>query len=119
MDTNTKEVKMTLEEKMIKWRAAMAEIQSLEEEIKAEVIALGKTFDVGNIRASYTAGRRTFDYETPCASLPQEVLDAYTVTVPPVEERKYVDYTALCKGEGIEPVVKSQTSPSVTLKLGK
>ena len=104
---------MTLPELMVTWKAKTAELKALEQQIAEQVMTLRKTQDVGDVRASYSAGRKSYDYPAACKDVPQEVLDAYTTIIP--ESRK-VDYTALCKGEGIEAPY-TQSEPKVTLKL--
>ena len=105
---------MELPQLMHQWREAKATLEAIEQQISKQVMALGKTQNVDNIRASYSNGRKTLDYQGACKDVPQETLDAYTKVIP--ESRK-VDYTALCKGEGIKAPELSKSAPKVTLKL--
>ena len=105
---------MTLVDKMNTWRALVEQVDALEKEIADEVKALGKTQKIDGVTCSYSAGRKTYDYKAACKDVNQETLDAYTKVIP--EQRK-VDYTALCKGEGIEAPVISQTEPTAKLKM--
>ena len=102
----------TLTTKIIEWRTLRMQLDVLEAEIKEAVVAAGKTQKIGDVKASYSKGRKTYDYEAACKGLPPEVLKPYTEIIPPQFK---VDYTALCKGEGIEAPVKSQGTPSVKL----
>ncbi len=128
---------------MIEWEHTQRAADELRAEIEAAVLALGKTQTVGNVRATFSAGRRTFDYRaavdnaeaagllepgslTPWESsaidyrvatesainaglLPGEYLTPFTETV--------IDYTAAAKGLNLDAPVKSQSEPSVTVKL--
>jgi hypothetical protein len=100
-----------LAQKMLAWEDARKSLDALEDEIKAAVLAIGKTQTVGNVTASYTNGRRTFDYETPAKIAPAEVVAAYTKTV------VTTDWRAICKDIGAEPLVVAEGTPSVTVKL--
>ena len=133
----------TLAVKMLEWETTQRAADALRAEIEAAVLEVGKTQTVGNVRATYSAGRRTFDYRAtidaagesgmlaPGSLAPWESVDVdyrsvvdgaietgaldpgflvpYTSTV--------LDYTGAVKGLGLEPVVKAQSEPSVTLKL--
>ena len=124
---------------MLEWETTQRAADALRAEIEAAVLALGKTQTVGNVRATFSAGRRTFDYraavetatlepgalvpfenlqidyfsavETAIGTglLPGEYLTPFTETV--------IDYTAAAKGLNLDAPVKSQLAPSVTLKL--
>lgn len=48
---------------MLAWENAQRLADALRIEIEAAVLEIGKTQTVGNVRATYSAGRRTFDYE--------------------------------------------------------
>ena len=49
---------------MLKWERMRCELDDLEQSIKDAVMQLGKTQTVGNVRASYSGGRKSYDYET-------------------------------------------------------
>lgn len=129
--------------KMLEWETTQRAADILRAEIETAVLELGKTQTVGNVRATFSAGRRTFDYRAavdnaeaagllaPGSLAPWEsntfdypaivesaladgMIDAgylipYTETV--------IDYTAAAKGLNLDAPVKSQSEPSVTLKL--
>lgn len=48
---------------MLEWEATQRKADALAETIKGAVLTIGKTQVVGNVRATFSAGRRTFDYE--------------------------------------------------------
>jgi hypothetical protein len=98
---------------MLEWESLKRSLDRLEASIKERVIALGKTQNVGNVRATYSGGRRSFDYETPGRAADPEIIKAFT-------ETKIVETTAwkeICERAGIEPVIISTTPPSVTVKM--
>ena len=128
---------------MLEWEATQRKADELAAQIKAVVLDIGKTQVVGNVRATFSAGRRTFDYigaidaaeaagqlepgslapwesdeidyfEAVQAAIQDGILDSRYLT--PYTTTK-VDWAAAVKGLGLEAPVVSQSEPSVTLKL--
>lgn len=99
-----------LASKMLAWEKLQREAAVLEAEIAAAVFELGKTYTVGNVRASYTKGRTLYDYEGTWRSLHSE-------TEPDARYQKVIyDYkSALPHDASI--LIKSESMPSVTIKL--
>ena len=125
-----------LAEKMLLWEKNKLALDALGSEIEAEVLKLEKTQVVGRVRVTYSGGRSTYDYETPCATVADEIKERFAVQrettdwsavadeVPDVVE-KYTtietdyDFKSICKEAKIEPVVLSKTDPTATIKLDK
>lgn len=129
--------------RMLEWETTQRAADALRAEIEAAVLALGKTQTVGNVRATFSAGRRTFDYRAavdnaeaagllaPGSLAPWEsnAIDYREVTESAIKdgllEPGYltpftsvnIDYTAAAKGLSLDAPVKSQSEPSVTVKL--
>ena len=128
---------------MLEWEATQRKADELAAQIKAVVLDIGKTQVVGNVRATFSAGRRTFDYraaidaaeaagqlepgslapweservdwfEVVQGALQDGILDSGYLT--PYTET-VIDYAAAVKGLGLEAPVASQAEPSVTIKL--
>lgn len=128
---------------MLEWEATQRKADELAAQIKAAVLVIGKTQVVGNVRATFSAGRRTFDYraaidaaeaagqlepgslapweservdwfEVVQGALQDGILDSGYLT--PYTET-VIDYAAAVKGLGLEAPVVSQAEPSVTIKL--
>ena len=126
-----------LAEKMLLWEKNKKELDSLENEIKAAVLELKSTQKVGNVSASYSNGRREFDYETPGKSAPIEVIknntivnkvtdwDAVATLIDPeiieecTHETECVNWSNVCKDAKIEPAVIKEGTPAVTIKMAK
>ena len=130
---------------MLEWEATQRKADALAETIKAAVLAIGKTQAVGNVRATFSAGRSTFDYQaavgnaietgsiSPADIEPWETLDIDYFAV--VESavaggllsgeyldtytRIKVDYAGAAKAFSLDAPVASQAEPSVTIKLAK
>ena len=128
---------------MLEWEAAQRKADELAAKIRAAVLTIGKTQVVGNVRATFSAGRRTFDYRAavdaaeaagllePGSLAPWESneIDYRVATESAINagllEPGYltpftetvIDYPAACKGLGLEAKVASQAEPTVTLKL--
>ena len=128
---------------MLEWEAAQRKADELRLDIEDLVLALGKTQTVGNVRATFSAGRRTFDYRAaivaaeaagqlePGSLAPWEMLDIDYFAV--VESAvaggllsgEYLDtyttiktdYASAVKALSLEAPVIDQKPASVTVKL--
>ena len=106
-------MKMTLAEKMEKWKETQTLADELAEQVKAEVLELGKTQSARGVVATFSNGRGSYDY-----------FAAFEKAAIPVDMSKYskttFDYKAICADKGID-VSDFYTSgtPSVTLKIEK
>jgi hypothetical protein len=100
---------------MLEWERVQAVADALKAEIEAAVLAIGKTVKAGNVAASYSAGRKSYDYRAPLAEYDEVALLPWTEEVPATVK---IDYRAACKGLGIEDVPFKQSPPSVTVKVG-
>ena len=101
-----------LAEKMLEWEKAKCHLAQIEEEIQTVVLAIGKTQTVGNVRASYSGGRKSYDYESAGRAAPQPVIDEHT-TVTTITK---IDWRAICKYTEAE-VPYRQSPPGVTVKI--
>ena len=100
-----------LSQLMLNWESLRRELDKIEATIAKEVLERGKTFVVGNVRATLNKGRTTYDYEAAVkqAGVSMEVLVEYTTPK--------VDYRALCLDHKLEVPVAKQDPPSVKIKL--
>ena len=99
---------------MLDWERKRRELDALEQQIRDAVLDLGKTQTVGNVRATYSGGRRSFNYQAaadghPMVSEATVALFSSVVTT--------VDWAGICKHVGIEDIPFTQSAPSVTVKL--
>jgi hypothetical protein len=123
-----------LAEKMLTWEKNKRSLDELGKEIEAEVLTLQKTQVVGGCRVTYSGGRSTYDYQTPCQSVDGEILAKHSTardvidwegvkaTVPDVIAEFTTttfdyDWKSILKDAGLEPLVLSTTAPSATIKL--
>ena len=100
--------------RMLEWEETQRKADALKTVIETEVLALGKTQNVGNVRASYSGGRKSYDYEARLLFADEATLMPWTTEIPATVR---VDYRAACKGLGIEDVPFTQSEPSVSVKL--
>ena len=100
-----------LAQMMLEWESKKRALDELESAIKDAVLQLGKTQTVGNVRASYSAGRKRYDYKGAGELYaPPSVIELHT--------RKEVDWRAVCKDAGLsEEIEYTQGDPSVSVKL--
>jgi len=120
--------------KMLEWEKNKKALDVLGAEIEAEVLKTGKTQVVGGCRVTYSGGRATYDYQTPCANIDGEILVKYAspvdtvdwkavaAEVPEVIEKFTVrnftyDWKAILKEAKLDPIVVSRTDPTATIKL--
>jgi len=121
--------------KMLEWEVKKNELDTLETEIKQAVLELQSTQKAGSVVASYSSGRREFDYETPGKTAPLEIVEANTTKneyvdweaakplIDPdivteftrIEEK--VNWSAVCKDAKIKPLVIKDGTPSVTVNI--
>ena len=99
---------------MLEWEELVVELNTLTDEIKEAVLEIGKTQKVGNVSASYSAGRKTYNYHLAIA----EALGDGHIAEKALEpfEKVSIDYRSACKTFSVDaPFTKS--APKVTVKL--
>ena len=107
---------------MLDWEAKKKDLARVEQEIKESVGVLKETQNVGNVRASYSQGRRELDYKSPgIEQLDADTIETYTEHVPQriIEAYDEIDWRKACQAVGVEPVTVKEGTPSVTVKLVK
>ena len=108
---------------ILQWESTKFKLDQIEEKIKAAVLDLGESVTVGNVKARYSKGRRSLDYETPCrahdrfdAELDNFLTEIPEEIIPPHTE---IDFIGLAKMLGVKPLVISEGTPSVKMELLK
>lgn len=98
-----------LAQKMLDWEKARRELDEVESLIKAAVMSIGKTQTVGNVRATYSPGRKKYDYESVLNEpVSLSIIEAHTTPM--------VDWRSVCKEVAFDPPF-TQGDPYVSLKL--
>lgn len=101
-----------LARRMLEWQDAQAHADLLKMEIEAAVLELGKTQTVGSVRATYSAGRKSYDYEAAWKA------GGYGTGVDIEKyQRTTYDYKSACLDAEIQDVPFTQGAPSVSLKV--
>ena len=111
--------KSKLASRMLAWERAKVLLDTLTVEIETAVLEIGATQTVGNVRASYSGGRRSFDYREAADGHPmvgEATVALFTTVVP---ETKKIDWRGICEHAGIEDVLFTKSAPRVTVKLLK
>ena len=107
-------MKMTLAEKMEKWKETQTLANELAEQVKAEVMQLGKTQSARGVVATFSNGRGSYEYKT--------AVQRAGLTIGQLQEFEKVthDFKAACEAHDID-VSEFYTSgtPSVTLKIAE
>ena len=97
---------------MLDWELLRLKLDKLEAQIKYGVLELGKTQTVGNVRATYSRGRRTYDYR---AAIDAAGYDSPSQLAP--WRKVTYDYRQACKELKIDDIPFTQGEPSVSVKL--
>ena len=100
---------------MLEWECLQKQADEVKAEIQEAVLEIGKTQNVGNVRATYSKGRKSYDYREAADGHPM-VGDA-TVRLFTTQPEPRVDWRGICKHAGIDDVPFKQSDPSVTVKL--
>ena len=102
-----------LAQKMLEWETLVHELDELGKEIEDAVLELGKTVDAGNVRASYSGGRKKFNYEKAGWDARYAHIQRYTTT------HQKTNWKKVCEAAGyeMEDIPFTQSEPTVTLKL--
>ena len=108
-----------LARKMLRWEEAQLFADDLRAEIKSAVMRIGRTQTVGNVRASYSGGRKSYDYHAGAASVSapiinRGIIERFTIVPPP-----RVDWRKICEHVGVNKadIPFTQGDPSVAVKL--
>jgi len=104
---------------MLRWEQVQREADALAEEIRAAVLDIGYTHTVGNVRASYSAGRKSYDYRAAADGhkfVSEATVRLFTEFIP---ETTRVDWKGICQHAGIgqEEIPYTQSEPKVALTL--
>lgn len=105
--------------KMLQWEQVQRLADNLRAIIESMVMRTGKTQIVGNVRATYSGGRKTYDYHTGAGNVPvtdRSVIERFTV-IPP----SYIDWRKVCEHVKVPKadIPFTQSEPSVKVKLLK
>ena len=103
-----------LAKKMLEWQEAQARADLLKMDTEAAALQIGKTQTVGNVRATYSAGRKSYDYAEAWRAR------GYGTGVDIEQFQKVTyDYKAACEAAGITQadIPFTQSAPSVMLKI--
>ena len=99
---------------MLRWESIKQELDEIEGYIVDSVLRIEETVEVGNVRASYSAGRKRYNYQDVGSDAPTSLVAEYTKTVEQTDWRALVmDGMQMSKDQ--IPFV--QSDPTVTLKI--
>jgi hypothetical protein len=106
--------KYELAHALLLWGELHCQMQALEERIEQAVLEGGATVVVGNVRARYSKGRKSYDYKAIVDALePAVAVDTVALfTTMPRIPAPVVDWRGLAKSLGLEAPFK-QASPGV------
>ena len=105
---------------MLQWESEQNKADQTARLIQGDVMKLGETVTAGNVKAKYSKGRNSYNYETPCKLDPRygEEVENFTTEIPekiiPADFR--IDYKALAKMLGVDPLIVKPGIPSVKVQ---
>jgi protease II len=109
--------------KMLEYEQKAKELNKLEKVIKLLVETLGKTVVAGRVRATYSQGRKKYDYETGArehAWFNDEVVSTFTKVHPDtVDWRSVYNHLVDEHGDKQDGIPFTQGDPSVSIKIKK
>lgn len=94
---------------MLVWEVKRIELDEIEKTIQDEVMPMKDNFVVGNVRAVYSDGKRTFDYETAGKNAPVETIAEFT--------GPKTDWKKVCESAEIKEIPFTKTDPSVKIQI--
>ena len=104
-----------LAELMLSWSDAQTEANTLRAKIEAAVLEIGKTQTVGNVKAQFRSGRKSYNYETAAANHP--MVSNATVALFTTRPAPRIDWLGICKHAGIDDIPFTVGEPSVSVSL--
>lgn len=117
---NLKDDPSLLANAMLEWEQIQAHADQLAFYIQDAVMNIEQTQTVGNVRVTYSTGRKTYDYEeaaTDHPSVSQATIDLYSKRI------LKIDWKAICTHAGIgeqpNDIKFTQSPPSAKIKLLK
>ena len=103
--------KSDLAKLMLKYEEVKRECDKLEQEIKNAVMYFEESVEVGNVRATLRAGRKTYDYEA--AAVDPRVTADIVVNNSDMK----INWKGVCETAGIKDIPFEVSEPSVYIKL--
>ena len=103
--------KSDLAKLMLEYEDVKRKCDQLEQEIKDAVMYFEESIEVGNVRATLRAGRKTYDYEMAAVDprvTPEIVLN---------NSDTKINWKAVCEEAGIKDIPFDVSEPSVFIKL--
>ena len=120
MISDVRTTKRMLAQYMLEWEEKKVELDDLEDEIKRIVLKLGQTVEISNVKASYRKGATTYDYYGAIEAAEFSAEDLEKLEFSKDKHSKVsitTSWKEVCADMELEPPVKSQGDPSVTVKL--
>lgn len=100
-----------LAQKMLDWEQLKRQCDVMGADIERAVLDIGQTQTIGNVRVTYSPGRKSYDYEWAARKrdVHQSTIHVYSKTV--------IDWRSLCRGLAIQDVPFTQSDPTAKIKL--
>ena len=108
---------------MLKWEEKLIELQEIENLIINSVLLLKQTVDTGNVRATYSGGRKTYQYQDAVNVELMSLGENSNALIDVIEDNSTTEtvtktnWKAVCDDFGIDDIPFKQSQPSVKLKL--
>lgn len=106
--------KRALAQMMLDYEDLHKRLMELEQAISDSVLQIEATQQVGNVKATYRKGRKSYDYKAACKDAPDDVIEQYT------KIKKSTSWSKVAtEGLGIprKEIPFSVGEPSVSIKV--
>jgi len=100
---------------MLQWESVQKRADKMKAAIADAVLQLEETQSAGNVRATYSGGRKTYNYQEAADGHP--MVSEATVSLFTTTPEPRTDWRGICKHVGVEDVPFTTSEPSVALKL--
>ena len=97
---------------MLEYEDVRRKCTEMEKQITDAVMYYEESVEVGNVRATLRAGRKTYDYETAANDHPR-----VTPVLVKLHSTMKVDWKSICNDAGIKDIPFDVGNPSVYIKL--
>ena len=107
--------KSNLATALLQWESKKRELAELEKEIKDIVLQLGESQTAGNVKATYSQGRKKYNYQEAADGHP--MVESATIKLFTSAPKARTNWRKICAHVGIYDIPFEQDEPSVTLKI--
>ena len=100
---------------MVRYEELHKELKALEAQITDHVMGLEQTQEIGNVKARYSKGRTSYNYEMITSDYPLDTLKPYIAKHSKMIEK--IDWRSICKELDYDPPIANEPTPYVKVEV--